>query len=212
MITLFIFLCVCHSSQTDSQGDGSYPCHPCTQWLHPQTQPLDQDAKILLPCGHRVHRPSVQHQVRSSSRYFSMVLLLVAQHTHSDSDANSSWSAGWFACNISYEDRVNLPWAWYHLRALSEVVLSNIFAPGCNNLPCLIFWVPEVVYLTWCTHITHVRLTVESCFKKWENTAEVHFTRWWPPICQNRPETLQPPVLLSDCRLKYLNNQWMDCH
>lgn len=60
----YIGLCVCVSSQTDSQGDGSYPRHPRTQRLHPQTQPLDQDEKILLPRGHRVHRPSIQHQVR----------------------------------------------------------------------------------------------------------------------------------------------------
>lgn len=153
MITLFIFVCVRGSSQTDSQGDGSYPCHPCTQWLHPQTQPLDQDAKILLPCGHRVHWPSVQHQVRSCFSVFLGWCFCSWLSTHTVSDANSSWSAAWFACNISYEDRVNLPWARYHLRVLSEVVLSNIFAPGCNKLLCLIFWVLEVVYLTYDVHI-----------------------------------------------------------
>lgn len=43
------------SSQTDSQGDGPYPRHPRAQRLHPQTGPLDQDAEVLFPGGHRVH-------------------------------------------------------------------------------------------------------------------------------------------------------------
>lgn len=57
-------VCVCVCPQADRQGDGPYPRHPRTQRLHPQTRPLDQDAEVLFPGGHRVHRAGVQHQVR----------------------------------------------------------------------------------------------------------------------------------------------------
>ncbi len=129
ILCVCVCVCVCVSSQNDSQGDGSCPCHPCTQWLHPQTQPLDQDAEILFPRGHRVHRPSVQHQVGSGS--FAAV----------------SWCSG-----TEHGAVFSVPHMWGNL-VLSTEWISFIepFVSGCMkfNMDDLIFHSTDLTTSDW---------------------------------------------------------------